>query len=65
MDMERGLVMASAVARAIGRSERTVHRMARSGALPCIRRGRSVRFDPRIVAGVLAARTTDNKEEQA
>lgn len=43
------LLRASDVASRLGASEQRVHELARLGLLPCVRMGRSVRFDPAVV----------------
>ena len=43
------LLRASEVASRLSTSEQRVHELARLGLLPCVRMGRSVRFDASVV----------------
>jgi excisionase family DNA binding protein len=46
---ERRLLRAREVAQRLDVSEQRVHELARLDLLPCVRLGRSVRFDPLVV----------------
>lgn len=61
------LLTHSAVARAIGKSERTVHRLVKIGALPVVRipHTRGARFRPSAIAALIERASTDSAPEAA
>lgn len=59
------LIDADAVAERLGVRRFTVYDLARSGALPCVRLGRSIRFDEDVIEEWIARGGTAAEQDAA
>lgn len=61
----RTLITAADVAARLGVGKHRVYELARTGALPCVRLGRSMRFDPAAIETFISTGGTGYDREAA